>query len=71
MLSDDSGPLKSVTAYSTAMIANIDEGDEDDPQLASEYVTDIYRYLGLLEVLLKRFFSARSHQLYRSVVQKY
>lgn len=31
-------------------VENVDEGDEDNPQLVTQYVNDIYRHLRHLEV---------------------
>jgi cyclin B len=48
-VSADASAVKTASAYSTAMIPNIDEGDEEQPQLVSDYVNDIYNYLRHLE----------------------
>ena len=40
------------TSYST--VEDIDAGDKVDPQLASDYVKDIYSYLRQLEVRVQR-----------------
>lgn len=48
-ITEDSDPLKSSDAYSTAMIPDIDASDQYFPQLVSEFASDIYDYLRQLE----------------------
>ncbi len=50
-VSADVGEMRDPASYSSTMIPNIDRGDEDNPQLVSVYVGDIYNYLRHLEVL--------------------
>lgn len=44
-----------VPCINMANVFDIDADDEDNPQLVSEYVNDIYAYLRELEVRLRLF----------------